>query len=227
MNFMLGLPSIDGKYDIRVTRTVLEQTLYLAKMHYGVGIALMHGTLIHEARNIIVKNTLAHDFDYLFFIDSDMVFDAYALERLVAHDKDIVSGLYFHKYVPYKPCMYKKNDKGTCDAITWYPHDSLIEVDAIGMGICLIKRHVLETLGTKCFDVLSETADHPVINGEDIAFCYRAQKAGFKIHVDTGIQAAHQTVMYVDETYFINSKENTNGIQCPPTGRDEDHTTGR
>lgn len=202
MNFMFGLPSIDGKYDIQVVRTIINQFPYITNEHHTVECNLVHNTLIHNARNAMAKNVLEKDCDYLFFIDSDMVLPNDTLKRLVEHDKDIVSGMYFHKKPPFAPVVYSKNEKGTFDVIMDYPKDQLIEVDGVGMGICLIKRGVFEKLGDKCFDVLPASDENPVINGEDFAFCYRAKRAGFKIYVDTGMQALHQTVRYIDETYF-------------------------
>lgn len=202
MNFMFGLPSIDGKYDIQVTRTIINQFAYIMNEHHGIECNLVHNTLIHNARNIMAKNMLDNGSDYLFFIDSDMVLPNGALEMLVNHDKDIVSGLYFHKKAPYAPVMYEANEKGTYDCILDYPEKQLITVDGVGMGVCLIKRKVFEKLGSKCFDVLAESDKHPVLNGEDFAFCYRAKEAGLEIHVDTGIQAMHQTTRYIDENFF-------------------------
>jgi GT2 family glycosyltransferase len=77
-----------------------------------------------------------------------------------------------------------------------------MEVDGVGMGCCLIKTSVFKDFikNKKCsaFNPITES----VIYGEDFAFCLNAQRAGYKIYVDTEIQCKHQTVRYIDEAYF-------------------------
>ena len=83
----------------------------------------------------------------------------------------------------------------------------MVEVDGIGMGITLIKTEVFKKMNDDWFDPYPKTKKNPVINGEDLAFCKRAQKKGFKIFVDTGLQAAHQTASYVTEAHFLKERE--------------------
>jgi GT2 family glycosyltransferase len=163
---------------------------------------LVHNTLIHKARNLIAENAIKEKSDYVLWIDSDMVLPNGALEQLVAHDKDIVSGMYFQKKPHFGPILYKGNKKGTYDQWIDYPENQLVEVDGTGFGICLIKTSVFKKMGKDWFDPYPKTRKNPVINGEDLAFCKRAKLAGFKIFVDTSLQAAHQTVSYVTEEHF-------------------------
>lgn len=221
MKFMIGLPTITGLYDINVIKTIIDQLAFINSGHHAVTCNVVHNTLVHCARNEIAEKAAENGFDYVFFVDSDCVIPPNALERLVAHDKDIVAGMYFRKTHPYAPVVYKENAHGSYDVILDYPKDQLIEVDGIGMGVCLIKTSVFKKIEHP-FDALAATDDHPAINGEDLAFCKRAKSAGVKIHVDTGIQALHQTTRYISEEYYLKTmqilKEQNHGNERPTTG---------
>ncbi len=68
--------------------------------------------LIHN-RNIIRDYFLSKDFDYLFSLDSDVICTPDAIEKLLQHNKDIVSGVYYGAYIEQqkvvaKPLLYKQ-----------------------------------------------------------------------------------------------------------------------
>ncbi len=213
---MFGLPTVTGWYDIHVTNSILNQHAYIIEGKHQLINRLVHHTLIHEARGQIAASAVENACDYLFFIDSDCVIPPDALKRLVAHDKDIVAGMYFHKTAPFAPVAYKENEKGLYDCVTEYPKDTLIEVDGVGMGCCLVKTDVLKGftrkgegggLGCYAFEPMAASDGRPGITGEDFAFCRRAQEAGYRIYVDTGVQCKHQTVRYIDEEYWEKARE--------------------
>jgi glycosyltransferase involved in cell wall biosynthesis len=229
MRFMFGLPTVTGWYDILVTNSILNQHAYIIEGHHQLINRLIHHTLIGNARNQIAHSAVENKCDYLFFIDSDVVIPPDALKRLVAHNKDIVSGMYFHKQAPFYPVAYMRevdamrNETGLYNGIAEYPKDTLIEVDAIGMGCCLIKTDVFknfiadtkhtmdngeEKTYTECYAF--EPLPPPVgmiAMGEDMAFCKRCQDKGYKIYLDTGLQCKHQTVRYIDEEYYEKSMQ--------------------
>ena len=220
MKIMLGLPTISGQYDVYVIQSILNQLPYINENHITLECNVIQNTLIHNARNTMAQNAIEKECDYLFFLDSDCVLPNDTLKTLVEHDKDIVAGMYFQKRVPFPPVIYTENKKGTYDVITDYPKDSLIEVDGVGMGVCLIKTSVFKYIPTPFNPIIGKEGEKS-INGEDLAFCKRAKEKGFKIYVDTAIQALHQTVRYIDETYYLKSmkilKEKENGNH-PTTG---------
>jgi GT2 family glycosyltransferase len=217
MNFLIGLPSVNNYANINVIHSVLDQIPYITAGHHLMQCMTITNTLIHNARNQIAKAAVEKNCDYLLFVDSDCVlplktiekdgttFQISALQRLVEHDKDIVAGMYFQKRFPHLPVIYDMNKKGTFDIITDYPPGSLIEVGGVGMGVCLIKTSVLKKLGDDPFEPMAATPSCKAINGEDLAFCKRAKARGFKIYVDTGIQADHCTERFIDERYFRRS----------------------
>lgn len=201
MKFLIGFPSVDNKVNVNVIHSVLNQLGFITEEHHAMQCCTVTNTLIHNARNEIAQNAVNGGYDYLFFIDSDCAIPADSLKRLYKQDKDIVAGMYFQKKYPHLPVIYTQNKKGTFDIIIDYPKDTLLEVGGVGMGICLIKTSVLVKLGKNPFEPFAATPGCAAINGEDLAFCKRATARGFKIFVDTSLQAAHCTERYITEEY--------------------------
>lgn len=207
MQYLIGLPSVDNRADINVIHSLLDQLPFVVENHHGIRCATVTNTLIHNARNEIAKAALEMGCDYLFFLDSDCVIPKDTLKRLTEHDRDIVAGMYFQKRYPHLPVIYTMNKKGTFDIITDYPKNTLMEVDGVGMGVCMIKTSVFKKLPGEPFEPFAATASCRAINGEDLAFCKRAKQKGFKIYVDTGLQAKHETERYITEDYYKKAME--------------------
>ena len=148
---------------------------------------------VAEARNLLADYALKQNCTHILFIDDDMTFPQDACIRLLDHDKDIISGLAFKRREDYSPCIYNVID-GTLTTITDKIKKGLIEVDACGAAFLLVKMEVFEALtlpyfvwGDKSLGI--HEADGGV--GEDISFCLRAKKAGFKVFVDTDLIIKH------------------------------------
>jgi glycosyltransferase involved in cell wall biosynthesis len=220
---MFGIPTVTGQVDVQVMTSILYQLPYIIEGHHGVMNNIVPHTLVHVARNTIAKSAIDNGCDYLLFIDSDCVLPIDTLKRLVAHDKDVVAGMYFGKVSPFPPIVYKKTKTELYRHLREYPENSLIEVDAAGMGCCLIKVDVLKNfIYDKVLEYEDETTEtvkesfafEPMaapgqrfVMGEDASFCRRCQDLGYKIYVDTAIQCAHQTTKYVTDEYFKKTEE--------------------
>lgn len=159
---------------------------------------------IVQARNMIVKKLLEGNYSHLFFMDSDMNFPENSLSRLLNFNLDIVGGLYCLKTPPFNTTIFKGNDvdlpkeKGSYlkNGKAWStinPENGagVIEVSAIGTGCLLIKRKVFETLDYPYFWYEQSPDGEEEMMTEDIVFCIKAKKAGFKIHCDTSIKCGH------------------------------------
>jgi GT2 family glycosyltransferase len=158
----------------------------------------MSGPNISRARNMIVQNYLdLCDAEYLFMVDTDMVFGANAVERLLEHQLPIVSGLCLTGEEQPRPSMYKQiADVGKIfQAVTAWDTDELISVDAVGSACTLIHREVFERIRTqipnKAAHWYQEVQRGSELVGEDFTFCMRAREVGFKIFCDTAVQVGH------------------------------------
>lgn len=170
-------------------------------MHSYTGLSLpphtqasyVKGSLVMKARNDIAESMKG---DWLLFIDSDMTFPKDALERLLAHNLDIVGGLCFRKVPPYNPTIYRKlPGQLKWDWVQNYPRDSLFEVDATGCAFLLIKKKVFDKMPKPWFEYNKNI-------GEDLFFCHKAKELGFKIHIDSSVKIGHVTTHSVGEEFY-------------------------
>jgi GT2 family glycosyltransferase len=163
---------------------------------------------IDLARNELIERALKHNSDYIWFIDSDMILEEGILDNLVNMNKDIASALYFMRSPPYKPIVKVIKDEKffIVDRISL---NQILEVDAVGLGCCLIKREVFEKMLEKNDNKpIFEFKKHKLSNNEieilseDTAFCFKAKKTGFKIFVNTGLICKHIGKSFIDENFY-------------------------
>lgn len=182
----------------------------------GKRIAVFSGPKVDEARNEIMKVWLQEtDDDYLLMLDTDMVPPEDTIERLLAHDKDIVGGLCFVAGVgsAVRPTLHvvreDKDGKPYIDILYDYPRNQLVKVDATGAACILIKREVAEYMwearGIKHPMPWFAFGMHNGIKiGEDVSFCLTAAKCGFEVYVDTSLEVPHMKMhAYGEKDYVI------------------------
>ena len=124
-------------------------------------------------------------FTHLLWLDDDHTFPPDLALRLISHDKDMVSALYFGRTHPHFPVVYVKdtNDK--------YKHFPLIEApgclfecDAVGFGSLMMRRDVFDRVPEPWF-----TLDWKA--GEDIAFCVKAKEHKIGVWCDGAYKLGH------------------------------------
>ena len=187
MKILLGMPCIKNI----PFKTVIS---LLQTAQKGVVEPLMvEGSLIYDARETIAKFAIQKNYDYVLYVDSDMVFTAEDVKKLVSHDADICSGLYVSRRGENKNIIYRevitrrRFPKRSAKLI----HDTLNsgygEIAACGFGFCLIKTSVIKSMYGK-YKALFEPFKGV---GEDIAFCIRARQCGYKIFTDRDVKLGH------------------------------------
>lgn len=151
---------------------------------------------IAEARNEIVQFALDQGANYIYWLDDDVVAPPDAFLKLYMAQKDIVNGVYWSKSNPPMPLMFRNHLEGPY--LDWHVGD-FIEVDAAGNGLTLVKtdvyRKISETVGgpwysTDYTSFKNATVSSPN-NTEDLYFYWKAKQAGYKVWVDTSVQAFH------------------------------------
>lgn len=162
------------------------------------------------AREKCVENALKGNFDYIFFIDDDMICPDDLFERLYRHNVDLVAPLAFTRNPPHQPVCYSNDDYWdpvhqkqlfVNDTIQNYPKNQLFRCDAVGFGAALIKVEIIRKMQAPYF--MSTTG-----TGEDILFCYKAQKAGAKIYMDSSTKLGHLShPTQITEEYAVNYQE--------------------
>ena len=162
-----------------------------------------YGYNIDQIRNLIA-DWVVKGYDYLLSVDSDIVLPRDTLTRFLAHDVDIVSGLYIQR----KPGqhileIYENNDRGGVSNIPYgkIKNKGLVPIGGCGFGCVLIKQSVFKSIPYPHF-VYHSALDHANTISEDVDFCAKALKKGFKIYADTAIKCRHvgQSEFLIDDS---------------------------
>ena len=205
---MVAVPSRE-QIDVNTVRCLmqLERDARL-NPELDVTVVIEPGTIIHDLRYAMAQKAIEERYDYVMWIDSDMVFDSDVLIDLLADDKDIVTAVCFMRKSPYEPCIYQKLRLGRTleeDQVEKYlkfPTDRLFEVEACGMAMCLMKiealRQILSLSGQPFFPLRN---DHRTL-GEDLSFCYKARSLGYKIYADPRIYVGHIGKLVADRDSY-------------------------
>lgn len=154
---------------------------------YDTEFQYFYGYQIDQVRNLIA-DWVIKGYDYLFAVDSDISFPRDTLQRLLNHDKGVVSGVYRQRLPEQHIEVFDKTGaRLSLDAIYG---KGLVEVGGVGFGCVLIKKHVFADIGYPQFEYKS-ALDHKNTVSEDWDFCNKARNKGYKIYVDSTIHCGH------------------------------------
>jgi hypothetical protein len=202
---MIGVPHRQGEVHIAFTRSLLQ----LDARGVDLGMIDHSHTDVAINRNVIVQKFLDHPgrATHLFFIDTDMGIPRDALQKLLAADKSIISGLAVEKvtnrivaidwgdgWAGSIPLQQKWCEPGRWTLKSEY-RDRVLPIGATGAACLLIKREVFETIGYPWFfhefdpNAKSHTAKSYM--GEDISFFHKAKQHGIEAFMHTGVLCDH------------------------------------
>jgi GT2 family glycosyltransferase len=148
----------------------------------------MIGNDIADQRN---KAVLQSEGDWIWFIDTDQIFAPETLERLLAHNVEMVQVLCLMRHPPHVPLMYEDSEFERPLAPSGTPR--LVQVKSLGAGGTLYRKEVFVKIPGPWFE--------GVIGTEDTHFAQKARKAGFKLYVDTSTPVGHLTPMIIWPQY--------------------------
>lgn len=176
-----------------------------------------------DGRNSVVRQFLAHDIEWLAFVDADMGFAPDALDELLnsadQYRRPVVGGLCFasrkvrqvdanarlHEAIPtlYRWIDPEDGQPGFAPIYN-YPRDQVVEVDGTGAAFFIVHRRVLEKVRDQLDfpsprEWFDDTNYRGRIFGEDLTFCRRVASVGEKIHVHTGVKTSHYKHTYLEE----------------------------
>jgi hypothetical protein len=173
---------------------------------------------IYMVRAHIVAHFLADpEATDLIMVDADVAWDSFGLQRLLAHDVDVVAGAYPKRQ---EPLSFMYRSEITLNEVTGKPQKALMgdpntglcEVWGVPGGFVRIKRHVLEKMvahygptltaadglqaGAECvrlFDPywITDANGKRTSLSEDYAFCQRWRDIGGKVYLDVNIPMGH------------------------------------
>lgn len=191
MTVLIATPTFDGNVCADYVLSLLN-----TREKLDFDLCLIPGVHFADtARDLAAARFLESDASHLFFIDADLGWQADAVQRLIAHDKDVIGGAYPIKHD-------QRHYPVICDGEA---QGGLIKATGLPGGFLCIKRKVIEriaetvphykkAMGNRLLDVPAIFARAFVGNqmiGEDFMFCRRAADAGFELWLDPDIDFSH------------------------------------
>lgn len=159
----------------------------------------MKVTPVDNARNRIVEEFKKGDFTHLLWIDADTVPPQNGLKRLLAADKDIVSGI--------TPIIEWDERRKNSDSNGFYkkwncvseadqfvqPYSGIIPIKGCGGSFVLVKKEVYDKVQDPWYEFIrNDDNNNKVFIGEDISFILKSIANGFKPFADTAVICQHE-----------------------------------
>lgn len=187
---LVGIPLAPGyQSDVRII-ALLEawnhhenvETFYIATPHVELG----RDRIVVYARNRVPKPT------HILFVDHDVLPRYTTLKKLLAHDKDVVAGIYPLNQQCHIAWCLSREDKFKAMPIGDLP-DNLFKATYVGCGMMLVKTEVFDNLEWPYWHNGFEYGRMTI--GEDVYFCKKLREAGYDIWVDPKIKCGHFRVV--------------------------------
>lgn len=192
----------------------------------GGWLATKYGTGgIVQARNDTTRQ-FVHDMpdvDWLMWVDTDMGFEANAVDRLMdAADPEtapIMGGLCFMNrevgvdgvggyLVQPAPTIFDWYDDGERRGFTVrrdYERDTVLACAGTGSAFVLIHKSVFQRIEAEYGQAWYSPVRNPTTDSwisEDLSMCARANALEIPVHVHTGVKTTHLKHMWLDERLF-------------------------
>jgi len=131
------------------------------------------------------------DFTHLLFLDSDIIPSDFAITNLLQDNKDIVSGIYANSLHTGLAAWINEQPLQLPQLVQTNKVDPLVEVDKVGMGLCLIKREVFKRLVSVDQPWFYYKVDEIGPHSEDFYFFSLLKRIGVKVYIDIRVQGLH------------------------------------
>jgi hypothetical protein len=199
LSVMIAMPvhrdiPADTVISLLATATQLQASNIKYVTHLQIG-----SSLVEVARTKCAHDFLQGECNRIFWIDSDIKWEADSFFRLLALSTqyDVIGALYPYKEDP--PLIGFNFDEGR------FPADSngCFAVHGLGLGFVCMQRHIIEKLAAKApmltFAKVPDPMPHifrcdsidGVFRGEDVALCADIRALGYQIMIDPTITLGH------------------------------------
>lgn len=210
MRVLIAVPIYDFAH-FEFIDSLMRLTRRMTRDGIDFDVKIKGNTLVYVARDYLAQQAANNNYDYVLWLDADMVFPDTIFNDLLDNGKKMVTGIYHSRRPPYNSCVFRKINTETVERFDEYPRE-LFEIDGCGFGIVLMKAQLIRDLFINfhtCFLPEKQL-------GEDIAFCKRVQMIGEKIYCDPTVRAGHigHNVIYPeDHDRYLEQIHNPNNIK--------------
>jgi len=162
--------------------------------------SVVRGNYVPAQRELIMHDALEGSYDYLFFVDDDIILPADALERLLETARAdaqtaVVGGLYYSRDSARPIAVADWNSADTSTAhIPAFTSTSTGVVDGIGFGCALLRVAPARALTAPYFPAhvyIESGARSARLCDEDYLYCERVRRAGNLVRLDARVRCGH------------------------------------
>jgi hypothetical protein len=180
-------------YGVIFPRAALAMaSLFAGTLAAGYSTSVEHGITpyVDAARNKLVLDVLAEDPEWTMWTDQDMVLPMDTVPRLMAHGKDVISGIYYKKGPPHFPvCWMWDNLEDGFVRSCWSESDEPMKIGGSGMGCMLVRTQVFKDMKKHFGDEEWFVCRNG--RGEDVWFCRRLAEMGIDVWLDPTVECGH------------------------------------
>lgn len=203
MKIMIAIPCMD-MLPVRAAASLIDMD-----KPEGTDVMFHPNSLVYDARNLLSLQAIQGGYDYVLWVDSDIVCPRDGLTTLLddmeTFDTRMISGLYVMRSFPPAPVIYDIVDEPRMDknghmikqirTFQNYPEDITFDVAGCGFGFVLTRVDLLRDVWDKFGPAF---APFPWAS-EDISFCHRVNLIGDQIMCDSTVRCGHiGTMVFTD-----------------------------
>lgn len=188
--------SLLGKKPVKIILAMACQDIIRAKTAHAIACAtigdpnivdflMMQSCDIVSSRTWLVQQAIEKGATHICFIDSDVLFPADTIKKLLAHDKDIVACDYNKREFPLKSVVTQLQESEQSET-------QLYRAAVAGAGMLLINLRVFtEKEWTGPYFNFGRDKFGRHVLGEDAWFCHSARDLGYDTYIDPSIKVYH------------------------------------
>lgn len=156
---------------------------------------------ITAMRNQAMEEADEQGADWLWFLDDDHTYEPDILDRLLAHEGDIIQPVVLRRKRPFLTVVQRLDPHLEPPALITQslhelgtPADGAVEVDTLGMGGTLIRRSAWARMARPWFEA---GQGRPGKLMEDVTFSARARDAGARCYIALDVPMGHLGVVEI------------------------------
>lgn len=187
IKLMVAIPTLDYLHR-KFVKSLTDLTRFLEVSDVNFDICFEGCTLVYISRDNLARKAILGEYEYVLWLDSDMVFKQDIFDRLYETGKVFVSANCVGRHGENKPCFYdslfppKRWDRKRMES-----QEKLCKIAGCGFGCVLTKTEILKNVMNQHGTCFMPT---PRL-GEDVAFCHRATEMGYDIWMRPDAAVGH------------------------------------
>ena len=197
MKLFVGIPARDGRITAATAVSLYREQEIAREAGMDIVLGILPGcSVLHCARDQLVRLFLDSGADKLVFVDDDVSWEAGSLLKLASHPVDVAGGAYrFKKEEESYPVQWL-HDR---EELWADPETGLLEVLTLPGGFLSIARRVFDTISERRpriytndrGEALQAFFHAPFGGSEDTAFCLEWRELGGKVWLDPELAIDH------------------------------------